>query len=275
MPKLRVIVLDVGWGDSILIESEDDQGKTHFAMVDSNDTSKNRFTLNFIKRRLQTLGIRRNNNSPPLFDFILLSHGHTDHGQGLKSIIQEFGTKHFWYPKSLNWSSMGVLLNYARRSSKVEKHQAVSSDYALPPLGNVAIDVLWPIHNNPIEDEENNNSIVMTLTLGGKVFLLTGDAEGEVWQKIASAVPKSTIFFKVPHHGSVNGSLIGGDPAWINECPVDAELGISCHVGRFGHPHKAVTDLFDSEKRSYLRTDYHYHLIYETDGTNISKSYHH
>ena len=118
MSKLRVTLLDVGWGDSILLESEDDAGNSHFAMVDSNDTSRNRFTLNFLKRSLQTKGIEHH-DTKHFLDFVLLTHGHADHGQGLKAIMQEFGTRHFWYSKSSNWSSMGNLLGYARRSSNV------------------------------------------------------------------------------------------------------------------------------------------------------------
>ncbi len=274
MSKLRVIMLDVGWGDSILIESEDSQGKLHYALVDSNDTTSNRFTLNFLKRRLQTLGIDYRDQKPFL-DFVLLTHGHADHGQGLKAVMQEFGTKQFWYSKSTNWSSMGSLLSFAKRSSNVVHHQAIDDNRILPDLGDVKIDVLWPIYRNPSEHDENNNSVVMTLTLDDTTFLLSGDAEKEVWQYIASQIPANTAYFKVPHHGSVNGSFDGANPAWLQNCPALAMLGISCHVGRFGHPHQEVIDLFESHGRYYLRTDEHYHLVFETDGQNTQSFYHH
>lgn len=274
MSKLRVIMLDVGWGDSILIESEDNQGNPHFAVVDSNDTSSNRFTLNFLKRRLQTRGIDYRSQKHFL-DFVLLTHAHTDHGQGLKAVMKEFGTKEFWHSKSSNWSSMGNLLSYARRSSNVAHHQAIDDNRDLPDFGDVKLDVLWPIEGNPSEADENNNSVVITLTLGNTTFLLSGDAEKEVWQHIAPQIPANTSFFKVPHHGSVNGSFDGRNPAWLNQCPNNAVLGISCHIGRFGHPHQRVIDLFQNQARTYLRTDKHYHLIFETDGQTTQKYFHH
>ena len=267
-------MLDVGWGDSILIESENNQGEQCFAVVDSNDTSSNRFTLNFLKRRLQTQGIDYRSEKHFL-DFVLLTHGHADHGQGLKAIMQEFGTKQFWYSKSSNWSSMGNLLSYARRSSNVDHHQAIDDSRILDDLGDVRVDVLWPVDGNPSESDENNNSVVITLTLDNTSFLLSGDAEKEVWQHVAPQIPGNTSFFKVPHHGSVNGSFDGAEPAWLNHCPVHAELGISCHVGRFGHPHQQVIDLFDAQHRSFLRTDQHYHLVFETDGQTTNRYFHH
>jgi competence protein ComEC len=274
MSKLRVIMLDVGWGDSILVEAEDVNGDQHFAVVDSNDTSSNKFTLNFLKRRLKTKGIDYQNQKHFL-DFVMLTHGHTDHGQGLKAIMQEFGTKEFWYSKSINWGSMGNLLSYARQSKNVRRHQALDNDYDLPKFGDVDLDVLWPIEGESPESEENNNSIVLKLSLRNTSFLLSGDAEKEVWQHISDQIPPDTTFFKVPHHGSVNGSFDGANPAWLYDCPDETLLGISCHIGRFGHPHQEVIDLFKNEARTYRRTDQHYHLVFETDGRDTNMFYHH
>lgn len=274
MSTLRVILLDVGWGDSILIESEDNFGNHHFGLIDSNDTSNNRFTLNFLKRRFQTRGIDFKNQKP-LFDFVLLSHAHADHGQGLKAIMRAFGTRQFWYSKSSNWSSLSELLNYANRSTNIVHHQAIDDQRVLPAFGDVTLDVLWPLDGQPPEHDENNNSVVLSLALGDTTFVLSGDAEKEVWQHVASNIPDNTTFFKVPHHGSVNGSFDGDQPAWLDDCPQGALLGISCHVGRFGHPHDEVITLFEQNGRDYLRTDKNYHLVIETDGNVTRKFFHH
>jgi beta-lactamase superfamily II metal-dependent hydrolase len=274
-PELRVFVLDVGWGDAIFLESRDRQGNWHFALVDSNDTSSNRFTLNFIKRRLQTLGIDFR-DQPYFLDFVLLSHGHSDHGQGLKAVMQEFGTKQFWYSKSSNWGSAISLLEFANNPNQnsIQHHQAIDDNRELPKFGDVELEVIWPRDEQDPEPDENNNSVVMTLTLDRKTFLLTGDAEKEVWQHVAGDIPIETTFVKVPHHGSVNGSFDGDDPAWLDQCPQNATLGISCHIGRFGHPDQEVIDLFEQHNFESPRTDRNYHLVFFTDGEDAKVQYH-
>ena len=41
MSELAVTLIDVGWGDSILLESTDAAGVTRFALVDCNDYEHN------------------------------------------------------------------------------------------------------------------------------------------------------------------------------------------------------------------------------------------
>ncbi len=272
-PLMRVIVLDVGWGDSIIVESRDSVGNWHFGLVDCNDTSSNLATLNFFKRRLKTEKYP-NANDPHLFKFVLLTHDHADHGQGLKGMMRQFGTEWFWYPKENRRAVQTNLMSYAKRSKKVLKQQALDNTRLLPKLGDVTMEVLWPApgYNDPAQ---NNNSVVLLLTLGSCTFLLSGDAEEVAWQNIANKIPSDVEFFKVPHHGSRNGSLDGhGQPTWLPHCPTTATLGISCWA-RFGHPHDEVLDAFEDENRTYLRTDKHYHLIAETDGIGpTTVSYH-
>ncbi len=275
MATLSVTLLDVGWGDSILIEAERDNQPPRFALVDSNDTPNMRFTLNFLRRYFRTRGIDFTSRRHFL-DFVLLTHAHADHGQGLRYSISEFGTVNFWYPKSNNWGALGDLLRYARRTSKVDWVEALDSGKTLPNLGPAALEVLWPPRDVISNSSENDNSVVLRLTLGNVDFILTGDAEEHVWDQIAGQIPPTTRFFKVPHHGSRNGTFdSSGNPAWLNNVPQNADLGISCHVARFGHPHQQVIDLFDVNNRNHVRTDLHYHLKFTTDGTDVQITYSH
>src|SRR5882672_4263772 len=97
MAVLRTTLIDVGWGDSLLLESEEDNGEPHYALIDSNDTSTLRSSNIFLRRFFE----RKNRSFPtstPVFDWVLLTHAHADHGQGLKRILSDFGTWRLWYP---------------------------------------------------------------------------------------------------------------------------------------------------------------------------------
>ena len=99
MSILRVTLIDVGWGDSLLLETVDGQNRTKYGLIDSNDTTTLRSSHIFLKRFFE----RQNFSIPtsePLFHWVLLTHAHADHGQGLKRILQDYGTHQFWYPKS-------------------------------------------------------------------------------------------------------------------------------------------------------------------------------
>ncbi len=266
MSSLKITLIDVGWGDSIFLEHVDAANNSHYALIDSNDSKEIKSTRIFIERLFR---LKRQDIPDPLFDFVLLSHGHDDHGKGLEGIIRKYGTTYFWHPKTDKLGPDAPLIRYCGyANSKVDHLEALNSTKILPSFGDVSMEVLWP-HYNQISSNENNNSVVLALKLGSTSVILTGDAEEEVWDDIASNIPQDTVFFKVPHHGSRNGSLDAQDqPTWLPNCPSSASLGISCMYRRdYKHPHEEVLNAFTNAGREYYRTDEHYHLTVSLDGT--------
>jgi beta-lactamase superfamily II metal-dependent hydrolase len=155
----------------------------------------------------------------------------------------------------------------------VVHHEPIDNTKVLPPLGNVNMEVLWPEYNQ-IDGNENNNSVVLAMKLKKVTFMLTGDAEEKVWTQISNRIPGDTQFFKVPHHGSVNGTFTNiGNTPWFDLCPRDAELGISSHISPHTHPDQQVIDLFKRNRRNVFRTDEHYHVTFKTDGNSTLVRY--
>ena len=275
MSRLRVTLIDVGWGDSLLLESEDNQGGKHYALVDSNDSPGSRSSRIFLKRFFERNGVV---TTPPVFEWVLLTHAHADHGQGLKGLLEEFGTRQLWYPTT---ASLAVfysdLIRFATRFPKVSHHQAVDNTHQLPPFGAVPMDILWP-PPGLLPANENNNSVVLTLQLNNVSFVLTGDAEADgVWNQIASQIPANTTFFKVPHHGSTNGMFDthGGTP-WLSAVvSSSSNVGISSHVLPFPHPSTRVIKELNAHGVKTYRTDQHYHVTFETDGIKTTVHYSH
>lgn len=284
MSHLHVTLIDVGWGDSILLEASDGNSpRPRFALIDSNDNADRDYwpTWNFLRKHF---GLREGEFqvTKPFFDFIMLTHDHSDHGSGLKRIMKDYGTRHFWYPKVKVEQSVVVanLQAYANHASVQIPHQAVDSNTQMGSLGDAAMDVLWP-YPNRIESNPNNNSIVLALTLQGNTILLTGDAEGKVWTSIVNSIPQNTLAFKVPHHGSRNGTIHNNGFPWVDQLdtlPVKPHLGLSCHPtfpNRFNFPDPAVLARFEQGGYGYCRTDLHYHITYILDDQGLKVKYSH
>jgi len=269
MSELHVTLIDVGWGDSILIESVDEDGESHFALVDSNDEATLRSSYIFLKRFFEKRGMRITSSNRPFFEFVMLSHVHSDHGKGLKAILRAFGAKALYYPKYGQYPSFfSALLHYARRpNANVRHHQSVDSTKELPPFGDAALEILWPHRGGDPARNENNNSIVLAITLANVTFVLTGDAESRVWDRIASQLPANAMFFKVPHHGSQDATFGRQNTTpWLTQLDNQAVLAISSHVLPFSHPHPRVIRELDARGAAYYRTDQHYHVTVTTDG---------
>jgi len=272
MSRLTITIIDVGWGDSILLESIDDTNNPLYALIDCNDSTTLRSSYLYIKRFLERQGVVL--NAQPVFSFVLLTHGHADHADGIQAILRDFGTDWFWYPKSVATGSFANVIKYANKyTQKVKRHQAIDNSKVLPDLGNVQLKVLWPPYSAGGAyniTNENNNSIVLALTLGSASFILTGDCEADNWPLIAGnlhAIPGLSVF-KVPHHGAVNGVFSkNGSTPWLDVLPVDTKFAISSHIVPFSHPAPEVIQEFANRQIQPFRTDLHYHLIFATDGT--------
>jgi beta-lactamase superfamily II metal-dependent hydrolase len=272
--KLRLTLIDVGWGDSIFLESIDSNSRSHYALVDCNDTTYSRSSYIFLKKFFERTHLAVPSGSI-VFDWVLLTHAHADHGNGLTRLLKDFGTSRFWYSASPNHPVLlAKLQNFAATSPQVTHHEAVDTSKQLPQFGSASMDVLWP-RPGVLDSNENNNSVVLAIALGEVAFVLTGDAEADVvWTQISSQIPSNTKFFKVPHHGARNGTFASSSSKpWLSVLPNDARLGISGHVHPHSHPDASV--LAALRGKTTYRTDLHYHICVETDGIDVQVSYSH
>ena len=273
MSTLSVTLIDVGWGDSILIESVPDVGEAHYALVDCNDTNVSRSSYLFIKRFLERREVDLDSGRR-IFDFVLLTHSHDDHANGLQAMMRDFRTDWFWYPKSVEHGGFAKIIRYANQyRQKVNRHQAIDNTKVLPDLGGVRLRALWPPYTpaGPFDaNNENNNSVVLALTLGQVGFLLTGDCEADNWHNIPAGFAQmpGLAVFQVPHHGAENGLFdAAGNTPWLNVLPPGTRLAMSSHIRPHNHPAPQVIQALAGRNIQPFRTDLHYHVTFTTDGT--------
>ena len=281
MSRLSVTFIDVGWGDCIFVESQMDSGDVRYALIDCNDKVTEKSAYLFVKKHLEKQGVNLEARYP-IFDFILLTHAHEDHYSGIQSMMSKFRTAAFWYPKFDSQSAgFAKVMRYANRyTTRVQSHQAISSNHILPNLGDASVQPLWPPYTEAgaFDNNPNNTSVILALTLGDVTFVTTGDLEAEHWADVVGALPDSTRLIQSPHHGAKNGIFNGSQSPLLDHVsgsPVPIKFGLSSHIRPHGHPHSDVVAELGARSIEHYRTDQHHHLTFETDGNDVSVKYSH
>lgn len=287
--RLTVTMIEAGFGDSILVEACDGISPPRLALIDSNDSAESPLSRCYISRYLERTG--RSSVTYPLFDFVLATHAHADHIRGLRKSIYKFGTDRLYSAKfdPHNSPAMAKLLQWgastfnASNQRVCQSHQYISRGNTLPALGPVTISVLWPPPHAPWpKSNENDNSVVLSLTLDQVRLVLTGDCEVENWDTNKAdfvQLPSNVRMVQIPHHGARNGliSASGKTPLLQEIASRNAKhplatvmMGMSCHAHPHGHPHNDIIVELDRQGIDYYRSDEGYHLGFSTDGQDVS-----
>ena len=103
---------------------------------------------------------------------------------------------------------------------------------------NVNLTLLNPVQ--PLEfDDQNENSVVMRLQVGGSSFLLMGDAEaGAEGSILQSGFEIDSDMLKVGHHGSRYSTT----EAFLNTVSPSIAVISAGKDNQFGHPHQETLD---------------------------------
>jgi len=257
---LRVTALDVGQGDSILIDFPDGRGM----LIDGGGMVGNPVDPG-TRVILPVLAARRRST----VDVLALTHPHPDHFTGLATVAKSIGFGELWESGQGEMNGVkgaySALLGAAREKNVPVRRPA---DLCGKPrfFGSARVEVLSPCPVVHPSTPANDASLVIRIDYGKRSALLVGDAEREAERELlASGARLDADLLKVGHHGSRTSSsddfLHVVNPGFAM---------ISCGVrNRFGHPHPdALTRLAGTSAR-VLRTDKGGEIVWETDGEEI------
>ena len=191
------------------------------------------------------------------------SHPHADHIGGLTTVAGALGIDLYVDSGAPYSSDTYAALLELLADRKISYRIAKAGD-TLDLDPRVSIRILGP---EPPQDENvNNSSVVLEISYGGFVALLTGDAEAEEEAELVnSGQLKSACLLKVGHHGSRSSST-----AAFVEALRPSIAAISCgRRNRFGHPHRSTIDRFDAAGVELLRTDLDGTIRFLTDGKRL------
>ena len=243
--------LDVGQGDSVVIEWPDGQ----VILIDGGATYE-RFDMGrgVVAPFLWQRGIRT-------IDHMIGTHPQLDHVGGLTWLLRHFSVKQYWGSGDQRDEPFYRRLQHALTQRGL-KEQVVREGREIISSQHCRLLVL-----NPPEVEEgllnpqkksregkflNDRSVVTELICGSHRMLFAADIEQEGLRRIKTpSLQKPVEVLKVPHHGALS-SL---SHAWIQEVsPRYAVFSAGSH-NSFGHPAPLVLDAYASQGSSIYRTD--------------------
>lgn len=245
--ELRVHYIDVGQGDSILIQNE------NAAILIDGGT---RQSANELVKYIKSQGVNTLN-------YVIATHPHEDHIGGLDDAINNFEVEHVMMPKKSASTKVFSDLASAIKSKNL-KAEAPEVGKSIK-LADMKLTTLAPINDN--YEEVNDFSIVLKLDYKNTSFLFTGDSEKIAEADILStnANLKSDVL-KVGHHGSSTST----SELFLNKVnPKYAILSLG-KDNTYGHPHKETLEALNKNNSIVYRTDRNGTITAISNGNNIS-----
>ncbi len=254
--NLKMTLIDVGQGDSILVEFP---GRKKM-LIDGGGVQQETFDMgeNVVSPFLWKKGIKK-------VDYLVLTHAHPDHLNGLKAVARNFKIKEFWEAFSPEQSESYSGFKKLLRPSVIQKRKFRGDSLQ---EGQVKINVLHPEKDYPyVHSIHNNQSLVLKLSYGQITLLLTGDIEIKAEMEILStgATIESQVL-KSPHHGSHSSS---SEPFLQKVRPHQVLISVG-EGNRYGFPDLEVLRRYQEIGAEVYRTDLHGAIEVSTDGKEIS-----
>lgn len=259
---LRVSVLDIGQGDSHLVDLPG--GGT--MLIDGGGFVGSPIDTG-ARVLLPVLRARRRSK----IDVVVLSHPHPDHFGGLVSTVQGIPVGELWDTGQGEDHGAGpayASLISGLRARGIPIRRPADLCGGAKIVSGAIVEILSPCPGYHADASANDNSYVLRISYGRRAALLVGDAEHEAEAELVHRDPKAlrADLLKIGHHGSRTST----SPAFLRA--VSPELAtISCGVrNRFGHPHPIALASLAAARVPVLRTDRGGQILWETDGERVS-----
>lgn len=262
--QLQVDIIDVGSGNSALLVLPD--GKT--MLIDGGGLLDDSFNFGKMviapflwKKRITKL------------DYVILSHPHPDHLNGLVFIAQAFAVGEVWKGSDEAQTEAYQEFMETIHAKKIPLKILLAEDYQRSIAG-VEFKVFYGSHSTSLKngeentaDKANENSLVVRASFGNTSILFSGDISDREEGKLVKLHQRNLTsdILLSPHHGSRFSSSASFVKAIAPRLVV-----VSCGVNNiYGHPAPRVLERYREHGAKILRTDNDGQVSLKLDGTSI------
>ena len=246
---LKVHFIDVGQGDSTLIQTPDGSN----ILIDAGPGSDKDALRDYLSA-----------NGVDTLSLLVFTHPHEDHIGGGEMVLSLCKVDEVLMPDATTNTVVFKRLLDAIEAEDCRVTQAVPRDTFA--VDSVAFTVLGPVRDD--YEDLNNASVVLRMEYGTVTFLFTGDAEKKAEQDILelfSDAPLHCDVLKVGHHGSSTSSC-----ADFLEAVSPQYAVISCaYQNEYGHPHEKTLQRLSAVHAKLLRTDQNGSIVFESNGSSL------
>ncbi|EKU41795.1 Beta-lactamase-like protein [Lysinibacillus fusiformis ZB2] len=244
--EMQVHFIDVGQGDSILIESP--SGKT--MLIDGGVKGAGQQIVSYLKE----LGINK-------LDIVVATHPDADHIGGLIPVLDTMPIEQFYDSGKVHTSQ-----TFEEMLTRIDEKNI---PYHVPKIGDdiefdkdVNVKVL---NANDQATDNNDASIVLKMTYGNVSFLLTGDAGVALEKEMLQYDVKATVL-KAGHHGSNTSS----SEEFIQAVKPEVTILSYGEDNKYGHPHAEIVDRLQAIGSKIYATADLGTITVSTDGVNYT-----
>ena len=244
--EIRVHFIDVGQGDSVLIQSTN-----HAVLIDAGPTVAGQNIVTYLNH----FGITT-------IDYVVATHPHADHIGGMPHVLDRFIVHNLWMPDRSHTTD-----TFDRFLDAIERNEIqITTIEAGASLSAGPIQMMAVAPNSSGHDNLNDYSIVLHMQHGGTSFLFTGDAEAISENEIlAAGWHIQADVLDVGHHGSRTSST----DRFLDAVQPSAAIIQVGADNQFGHPHREVMDRFAERGITVLQTAEMGNIVLSTNGVDI------
>lgn len=243
--EMKVHFLDVGQGDSILIQSPN--GKT--MLIDAGIKSQGEKVVNYMNEQ----GIKE-------LDYMVATHPHADHIGGLLTVMDNLEVHEFVDSGHVHTTNM-----YYNMLEEIDNKDI---KFTVPEIGDVMDfdkDVTVTVMNaGENAKDENGASIVLKIEYGDVSFMMTGDADSSVEKEMMKKFDVKSTYLKAGHHGSNTSSSV----EFLNEVKPEGTILSYKENNQYGHPHDEILDRLKAVNSDIYSTSLSGDIVVTTDGVN-------